>query len=77
MATLIKVGDTFINLDTMTQAYFKPGSVRLYFAVATGKAGERHMDAVELFGRDAQAMRKYLEQNSVDVVAMQPQEIYD
>lgn len=77
MATLIKVGDTFINLDTMTQAYFKPGSVRLYFAVATGKAGERHMDVVELFGRDAQAMRRYLEQNSVDVVAMQPQEVYD
>lgn len=67
MANLIKAGDTIINLDMMTQAYFKPGSVRLYFAVATGKAGERHLDAIELFGRDAVALRIYLDSISTDI----------
>lgn len=74
MANLVKVGDTVINLDMMTQAYFRPGSVRIYFAVATGKTGDRQLDSVELFGRDAQALRTYLEANSNDIHAPDLQE---
>ncbi len=73
MATLVKVGDTVINLDQMTQAYFKPGSVRIYFAVTTGKADERHLDVVEFFGGDAAALRAYLESNIADVLVLHPQ----
>lgn len=75
MATLVKVGDTVINLDMMTQAYFKPGSVRIYFGVATGKGNERHLDVVELFGRDAVAFRAYLEQAGTDLLALYPREM--
>jgi hypothetical protein len=70
MAGLIKVGDMVINLNLMTQAFFKPGSVRLYFAVATGKANDMHLDTVELFGRDATALRGYLESNSEDLLEL-------
>lgn len=76
MATLVKIADTVINLDLMTQAYFKPGSVRVYFGVATGKAGERSLDVAEFFGCDAVAFRAYLEQRSADVVEdFLPQEV--
>lgn len=74
MATLVKVADTVINLDMMTQAYFKPGSVRVYFGVATGKGNERHLDVVEFFGRDATALKTYLENTSDDVLVLHPQE---
>ena len=74
MATLVKVGDTIVNLDLVTQAYFKPGSVRLYFAVAVGKANELHLDVAEFFGRDAAALRAYLETNIGDVLTLYPQE---
>lgn len=74
MATLVKIGDTIINLDQMTQAFFKPGSVRLYFAVPVGKGDERHLDVIEFFGRDAKALRTYLEHNIDDVPALVPEE---
>ena len=73
MATLIKVGDTIVNLDLMTQAYLKPGSVRLYFAIASGKGNDLHVDVVEFSGRDAAALRAYLEANIDDVLALHPQ----
>ena len=72
MATFVKVGDTVLNLDLMSQAYFRSGSVRVYFTVATGKGDERHLDVVEFFGRDAIALRTYLEANSHDVLTLYP-----
>ncbi|MCG8353864.1 MAG: hypothetical protein MI924_39370 [Chloroflexales bacterium] len=72
MAGLIKIGDMVINLNLMTQAFFKPGSVRLYFAVATGKASDMHLDMVDVFGRDAAALRAYLEAHSEDLLAFYP-----
>ena len=74
MATLIKVGDTVINFDQVTQIYFKPGSVRIYFAVTTGKADDRHLDVVELFGREAAALRAYVTANVDDVFQLYPAE---
>lgn len=66
MATLVRIGDTLINLDQVTQIFFKPGSVRLYFAVVTGKGDDRHLDYAELFGADATAIKMYLQQASDD-----------
>jgi hypothetical protein len=74
MATLLKVGDTIVNLDLVTQVYFKPGSVRMYFAVATGKANDLHMDVVEFLGCDAAALQSYLSANVDDALAGRPQE---
>jgi len=72
MATLVKIGDTVINFDQVTQMYFKPGSVRIYFAVSAGKSDERHLDVVELFGRDAAALRTYVTANVDDVLELVP-----
>ena len=74
MAAMVKIGDTIVNLDLVTQAYFKPGSVRLYFAAATGKGEDRHLDVVEFFGRDATALRSFLEANCDDVLKLAPPE---
>jgi len=74
MAAFVRFGDTMINMDMVTQVYFKPGSARLYFATATGKGDERHLDVVELFGRDAAALRAFLEANSDDILALVPVE---
>ena len=75
MATLLKVGDTIVNLDLVTQMYFKPGSVRMYFNVATGKGNDLHLDVVEFSGRDAAALQSYLSANVDDALAGQPQEV--
>ena len=74
MAALVKIGDTMINMDLVTQIYFKPGSVRMYFAVATGKGDDRRLDVLELFGRDAMAMRAFLEANCDDALKLIPPE---
>jgi hypothetical protein len=74
MATLLKVGDTIVNLDLVTQIYFKPGSVRMYFTVATGKGNDLHLDVVEFFGRDAVALQTYLKANVNDVLALRREE---
>ena len=74
MATLVKVGDTVINFDQVTQLYLKPGSIRIYFAVATGKADGQHLDVVELFGREAAALRAYVMANIDDVFQLYPLE---
>ena len=74
MPTLLKVGDTIVNLDLVTQMYFKPGSVRMYFNVATGKGNEMHLDVVEFFGRDAAALQSYLSANVDDAFAGQSHE---
>ena len=76
MAAMVRVGDTIINVDLVTQVYFKPGSVRVYFVAATGKGDDRHLDVVEFFGRDATALRTFLEANCDDVsklVAPEPE----
>jgi len=74
MAAMVKVGDTMVNIDLVTQIYFKPGSARLYFAAATGKGDDRHLDVVEFFGRDAIALRAFLEANCDDVLKLVPPE---
>jgi hypothetical protein len=74
MATLLKIGDTIVNLDLVTQIYFKPGSVRMYFNVATGKSNDLHLDVVEFLGRDAMALQSYLKANIDDVLAQIAQE---
>lgn len=74
MATLVQVGNTVVNLDLVTQAYFKPGSVRLYFAVATGKADALHLDVAEFFGRDAVALRNYIEAISANATELEMRE---
>ena len=74
MAAMVKVADTIVNVDLVTQIYFKPGSVRLYFATPTGKGDDRHLDVVEFFGRDATALRAFLEANCDDVLKLFPPE---
>lgn len=80
MPTLIKVGHTIVNLDTVTaielevRAALAPSQdsepvVRIYFAATAGCAltAGTPSSAVELRGDDAAAFRRYLDYEAIDV----------
>ncbi|NJP04928.1 MAG: hypothetical protein HC837_04510 [Chloroflexaceae bacterium] len=73
MATLLKVGNTFINLDTVTEihSYELNGWNVIMYYTATGYRddGEPMQDFEHFTGEDAEALRMWFERNSTDVLA--------
>jgi hypothetical protein len=64
---LLKIGSTFINPDNITEAHDLGDVVHVYFAIATGKGTT--LERTEFTGHEATALRRWLEQNSIDVLA--------
>jgi hypothetical protein len=72
MATLIKVDNKFINLDNVTEIHsyeLQGWNVIVYYAATTNSCEDPPQQDFEHFtGKEAAALRKWLEQHSTDVV---------
>jgi hypothetical protein len=64
---LLKIGSTFINPGNITEIHDLGDVVQIYFAIATGKGTT--LEHTEFTGHEATALRWWLEQNSIDVLA--------
>lgn len=73
MATLIKVDNKFINLDNVTEihSYELHGwNVIVYYAnMIAGGEESPQQDFEHFTGKDAAALRQWLEHNATDVLA--------
>lgn len=72
MATFLKVGDKAINLDQVFEINDYGDRLRVYYAVASSDtSGTRQPSYAELEGAAAEALRLWLAQHAVDLLANQ------
>ncbi len=75
MATLIKVDNKFINLDNVTEIHsyeLNGWNVIVYYAATNPNCEERGEQDFEHFtGKEASALRMWLEHHATDVIAWQ------